>query len=199
MNNKKGLLLLSLLIVFVASGSIASTAAFLSSRKTVAVNKFTIGTLDLDVSSSGNALEPIVIDGLGADGGISGSKTWEVRNKGTLAGQLFVELRNVTNSENGCNNPERDAEPNCELDDTGELGSVIAVELFLDDELKAQSSLTAAWNLGSPIILNPGESRNVTVKWSASDADYGNEVQSDSVEFDIGFDLLQLTEGAAQN
>lgn len=196
---KKSWLLSFLLITATAILAISATTAYFTAQKTGTANKFTIGTLDLDISSESGKLEPINIAALGSQANIQGEKTWTVKNTGTLPGRLLVKLANVKNLENGCNSPEKEAEENCETDNLGELGKIINVKVLLDDSQKAQSTLAqdqikeieSQWNNLAPVILNPGESKTLSLSWSANETDYGNEVQSDSAEFDLDFRLIQ--------
>jgi hypothetical protein len=203
MQKQKRFLVGILIIAVVTAAAVSATLAFFFARRTVTSSRFTTGTLDLDVSANGNKLEPFVIDNIGATGDISGSKTWTVKNTGTLPGRLLVRLQNVINRENGCNDQEKLAEPNCEADDEGELGSVITAKVALDGVDKVQSTLATAdqskigldWNALPPIILGPGEEKTVTIHWATGENEYGNEIQSDSVEFDVDFRLIQLISG----
>lgn len=197
---KKKNWLLSLLLIFAtAILAISGTTAYFTAQKTENANKFAIGTLDLDVSSETGKLEPINIGTLGSEANIQGEKTFTVKNTGTLPGRLLVKLANVKNLENGCNQPEKEAEENCETDNLGELGKIISVKVLLNNSQKAQSTLAEGqiaeiekqWNNLPPVILNPGESKTLSLSWNANDTDYGNEVQSDSVEFDLDFRLIQ--------
>lgn len=196
---KKNWLLSFLLIIVTVIIAVSGTTAYFTAQKTSNANKFAIGTLDLDISSATGKLEPINIGALGTEANIQGEKVWTVKNTGTLPGRLLVKLANVKNLENGCNGPEKEAEANCETDNTGELGKIITVKVLLDGSQKAQSTLAEdqseeiekQWNNLTPVILNPGESKTLAVNWSANDTDYGNEVQSDSVEFDLDFRLIQ--------
>lgn len=195
---------MSLLIVAVVGGAaIAGTYAYFTARRTVSENKFAAGTLDLNVSSNGQVNEPFVIENLGANANISGSKTWTVKNTGTLPGKLLVRLTGVTNKDNGCNDQEKEAESACDADDDGELGNVITMNVSLDGQNKVSSTLATAqetkigtdWNALTPVILQPGESKTVGFSWATDENAYGNEVQSDSVNFDAVFRLIQDING----
>lgn len=191
------------LIAAVAFMGIGATFAFFIASRTTSTNKFTAGTLDLNVSANGNALEPFVIDNMGDNANISGTKTWTVKNTGTLPGRLLVRLQNVVNKENACNDQEKGTEPGCENDTAGELGGVITLKVALAGVDKVESTLATAdeakigndWNALTPIILQSNEETTVTAHWATSETGYGNEVQSDSVEFDMNFRLIQLING----
>lgn len=194
-----------LLILLVVGGVAAGTFAFFTAQRTTSVNKFTAGTLDLDVTANGNKLEPFVIENMGQNANISGSKTWTVKNTGTLPGRLLVRLQNVVNKENGCNDQEKAVDVNCESPGKeGDLGAVITLKLDLDSVEKVLSTLATAqmtkigldWNALTPIIvLQPNEERTITAHWATDETQYGNEIQSDSVEFDVNFRLIQLING----
>ena len=203
MPKQKKVLISLLLIGVVAAAAIDGTIAFFFARRTTTANRFTAGTLDLNVNSNGQALEPFVIDNMGANGNISGTKTWVVKNTGTLAGRVFVRLQNVANQENGCNDQEKNAEAACEADTEGELGGVIVAKVAWDGTDRVQSTLATAdqstiglaWNALPDIVLAPGEEKNLTIHWATDENGYDNEVQSDSLSFDLDVRLVQLING----
>lgn len=213
-NNKK--LLVSLLVMTVVGvGAGVGTAAFLSARRTTSVNRFQQGTLDLDVASGGVAVEPFVIENIGETGDIDGSKEWTVTNTGTLPGRFMVRIKNLENNENGCNDQEAEIEPDCALDTVGELGGVINMKLTLDgsDQVALngtdvvssylddanQGTIGAAWKALPTITLQPNDTVTVTAHWATGEADYGNEVQSDDLTFDMDFRLIQQITGDIEN
>jgi predicted ribosomally synthesized peptide with SipW-like signal peptide len=193
----------TLLIAVVAVGAIAGTFAYFTATRTTEANRFAAGTLDLDVASNGNVLEPFVIENMGENANISGTKTWTVENTGSLPGRFFLRLQNVVNEENGCNDQEKAIEPACDADNEGELGDVITLNVALDgvDQVAStlatadQASIGSAWALLPEIILAPGEVREVTAYWSADEDSYGNEIQGDSTQFDMNFRLIQQIDG----
>lgn len=191
------------IIVAVIAAGIAGTYAYFTARRTVSTNRFTAGTLDLNVTSNGQVNEPFVIENIGENGDISGSKTWTVRNTGSLPGRLLVRLQSVVNEENGCNDPEKETEPVCESDTEGELGGVITANVSLDGTDQVSSTLATSqqakvgtdWNALTPIILQPNQTRTMGINWATSEDAYGNEIQSDSVKFDAVFRLIQQING----
>ncbi|KKQ36982.1 MAG: hypothetical protein US54_C0048G0012 [Candidatus Roizmanbacteria bacterium GW2011_GWA2_37_7] len=85
MQNQKKHWLSIILILLVAVGGIAGTLAYFTATRTAANNKFTTGTLDLSVTGDNNIVnEPFVIENMGANANISGTKTWTIKNTGTL-------------------------------------------------------------------------------------------------------------------
>ncbi|PKM89402.1 hypothetical protein CVU83_00065 [Candidatus Falkowbacteria bacterium HGW-Falkowbacteria-2] len=200
--NKK-VLFSVLLIILVTGVAVFGTDAYFTANRTTSANKFSAGTMDLDVSSNGNKLEPFVIDNIGISSELSGEKTWVVRNSGTLPGRLLLRLQNLENTDNGCNDQEAFAEPACAVDDEGELGKAISLKISLNGNEVAQSLLGSdqadlfgtKWNQLTPIVLAAGEEANITAHWSVDQSAYGNEVQSDSVRFDLNFRLVQKIDG----
>lgn len=203
MEKKKKILLSLFLIAAVGGAAIAGTYAYFTARRTVSTNRFATGTLDLNVSSNGQVNEPFVIENLGENANISGGKTWTVKNTGSLPGRLLLRLNDVTNEENGCNDPEKEAEPACESNTEGELGGVITLNVSLDGQPAVSSTLATNqqnkvgtdWNALTPIVLQPNETRTVGFAWATDENAYGNEIQSDSVKFDAIFRLIQQING----
>lgn len=188
-----------LMIGIVIALAAAGTYAYFTATRTTSANRFVAGTLDLDVAANGNKLEPFVITNMGLTGKIEGTKTWTVKNTGSLPGRLLVRLQNVANAENGCNDQEGYAEPNCLTDNEGELGNVVTLKVALDGADKVNSTLATAqqakigtdWAALPQIVLAPNEERTITTYWAADENSYGNEIQSDSTQFDINFRLIQ--------
>lgn len=200
--NKKVLISIGLIGVVVVVAGVGAYAYF-TAQRTTSANKFEAGTLDLDVSANGNKLEPFVITNMGDNANIEGTKTWIVKNTGTLPGRLLVRLQNVSNKENLCNDQEKAAESGCDQDTDGELGAVINLNLALDGVDKVASTLATAnqskigndWNALTPIIMPAGSEREITAHWATDETGYGNEVQSDNVDFDVNFRLIQQING----
>ncbi len=200
---------ISLLIITAVGGlGFAATRAFFTDRETSTGSTFTVGTMDLAVGdANGSNVDPFVIEGIGASGDISGSKTWTVRNTGSLPGRVYFKLDNVVNYDNGCNEPEALVDTTCGTPGAGqgELGNVITAKVAWDGVEKVNSTLATAnqgkigtdWSALTPIILQGGESKTLKMEWATGQNDYGNEIQSDSLTFDSVFDLEQLVTPSA--
>lgn len=204
MKNKKKLWLSIMIIAGVAIAAIGGSYAYFTAQRTAAQNKFAVGTLDMSATGDNSvANEPFVVENIGANGNISGSKTWTIKNTGTLPGRLLVKLNNVVNEENGCNDQEKTTEPNCEADNFGEMGSVVTANVALDGIDKVSSTLATDqqnkigndWNAMTPVIIPAGEQKTVNIHWATLETAYGNEIQSDSVKFDTTFRLIQVING----
>lgn len=198
--NKKIWYSIALIAVIIGLAS-AGTYAYLTANRTTSANRFAAGTLDLDVRANGNKLEPFVIENIGGDGNIGDTKTWTIKNTGSLPGRLLIDLQNVVNEENGCNDHEKAVDPTCEEEGKeGNLGAAVLLKVALDGEDKVESTLATDqmtkigedWDKLPAIVLQPDQETTVTAYWSADPASYGNEIQSDSVQFDVNFRLIQL-------
>lgn len=204
--NNKNLLVSGLIIVLAGYGVISGTSAYFTAKKTITQSSFTAGTLDLDINSNGESLQPFVINNVGENADMRGNKLWKIKNTGTLPGRLLVLLQNVTNKENGCNEQEKIVETNCESDQIGDLGKAIRLSIKINGVEKVNSDLSDTgsqkiatdWENLPQIVLQPGEEISLEADWSASENDYGNEVQSDSVGFDMDFRLVQQSAPNAQ-
>jgi len=202
---KKYVILSLLILVVVVGATYAATRAFFTDTETSTGSSFTVGTLDLEVGeANGSNVETFVIDNIGDTGNIAGSKTWTVKNTGSLPGRLYFKLDNVVNYENGCNEPEAIVDATCNDPGSGEgeLGGVITIHARLDGVEKASSTLATAegdligttWT-GLEAMTIPAESSvEIKLDWATAQGAYGNEIQSDSITFDVGFDLVQIIE-----
>lgn len=197
---KKKILISLIIIAAVGTAGFTATRAFFRARVKSTNSSFTVGTLDLSVNDKQEAVDSFVVEGIGASGDIAGSKTWTVKNVGTLPGRLFFSLANLNNQENGCNRPEISDEVNCQSDAIGELGNVINAKVSTNGTVMAESALANAnqndfssqWNLKPELVIPAGESIEVIMEWATNQSDYNNSIQSDSLTFDTVFDLVQL-------
>jgi len=195
-----------LLVVIVGAGAFAGTFAYFTATRTVEQAGFVTGTLDLDVRSGQVARESFMLENLGGDPTMAGEKTWTIKNTGSLPGRLLVRLENVINTNEGCNDQKRMVRPDCDTETFGVLGDVIDFTLQLDGEDMVNSSLATAdqdniynqWNQIEPIVLEPNEEREIRAYWSADPSEYGNEIQADSVTFDMNFRLIQKLDGGEE-
>lgn len=189
------------------------TAALFTDVETTQDSTFTAGTLDMNVDgNNGTAFDNIVVSNIGVDGTVSGTKTWTINNTGSVPGNLTMQVTNVVNNENGCNEPEALVDTTCDDPgaDQGELGGVIATSVDLDTDAAGPNAATTVinsdlatadagqyltqWTANAGTVTIPaGGSLTVTMDWSNDPASYGNEIQSDSLEFDVQFDLEQVT------
>jgi len=212
MNPKK--LLLGLLVLALGAMTVRNlTSALFTDTERTEDSTFTAGTLDINVDEhDGTVFDNIVVSNIGVDGTVSGGKTWTINNTGSVPGNLVMRVMSVVNNENGCNEPESLVDETCDDPgpDQGELGGVVTTAVILDDDATgpnasvtvANSTLATAdadqylsqWNANAGVVTIPaGGSLTVTMNWSNDPASYGNEIQSDSLTFDVQFDIEQVT------
>ena len=198
---KKVFLALTIIALVGTGGYVALTGAFFSARRTTTANKFTVGTLDLQVGTG--ASDPFIVENIGASGDISGSKTWTINNTGSLPGRLFFRLRNLKNNNAGCiNDFKTAADPNCLTPSAGNLGAKLLTSVSLNgtkvlDGLSLatdqQEAFGSQWAALPNVVIQAGQSKTVGIAWNAAETSYGNEIQGDSTQFDVEFNLVQLT------
>ena len=189
------------------------TSALFTDVETSTDSTFTAGTLNLDVDNNdGTAFDNIVVSNIGVDGTVSGSKTWTINNTGSVPGNLTMEVFNVVNNDNGCNEPEALVDSTCGNPGPGEgeLGGVISTSVDLDTDAAGPNPATTVintdlatanagqyltqWNANAGTVTIPaGGSVTVTMNWSNDPASYGNEIQSDDLTFDVKFNIEQVT------
>lgn len=207
---KKPLVIAALVVGLSTAGYFGSRALF-SDTETSADNTFAVGTLDMSVGgANGTAFDSINISNVGADGTVSGTKTWVITNSGSIPGNLTFQVNNIKNYENGCNEPEAIVDTTCDpalADDgtIGEFGNELAVTVSLDTGAgfnsvisstmanANQSAYATQWNSNAGTVTIPaGGSVSVKMDWANDPTSYGNEIQSDSLEYGLQFDLLQV-------
>jgi predicted ribosomally synthesized peptide with SipW-like signal peptide len=191
------MVLLVVVSMFAGGGMMAK----FSDTETSSGNSFTAGTLDLKV---GGKDDPQVVhvtlgdlkpgDGSWHEGTGYPPLSWTVKNVGSLSGKLTIDIKNVVNKENG------QTEPEALVDSTtgdlqGELGSKIRIQVYFGGVWVYEEAYISAKNIvpgygSSPVILGAGAEKTLLINWCISPS-VGNEIQSDSVEFDIIFYLEQ--------
>lgn len=208
--------LMSVLVIGVAAAMLgAGTMAYFSDTEKSGQNIVKAGTLDLKVST-GDSLgdDPYIVtvtlgdvkpgDGtIGWGAGHPDAWYWTVKNVGSLPGVLTITVDNIVNYEYGRNEPEIavDSTGGNPGADNGELGSKIRIQVYFDgiwvyetgnlNALEGVDIVPGFGGAGDPFILDSNEEATLNINWSVFDT-AGNEIQSDSVEFDIIFHLEQV-------
>lgn len=102
------------IILMLVAGMFASAGlmAIFTDTETSTGNNFAAGTLDLKVGGSDFVDDPNVVHIVISDikPGWSAYYKWTLKNMGSIAGKVKVQFSAITNSENGVNEPEADAE-----------------------------------------------------------------------------------------
>ncbi len=197
--------------------AIGSTKAVFSDTETSSGNSFTTGTLDLQVD---NQDDPNVIHVTLSNikPGDTASYMWTLSNTGSLPGKPWVEITNVKNYDNGCNEPEQ-AAPDSTCGNPGpgegELGQNLMMKLnapgsvgyvyphggsCTDSGSKCPLDYWASlgridqvidgqiWDTIAPSSTLAGP---MVLEFQIPTT-VGNIIQSDSVQFDVVFHLDQI-------
>ncbi|MFA4998514.1 MAG: TasA family protein [Candidatus Paceibacterota bacterium] len=193
-------ILISLAVIgIVGVVAIGGTIAYFSDTETSAGNTFTAGTLDLKVDGKDGSqvtTKYTLSNWKPGNNQMVGQVT--LKNTGSLPGKYWVEIKNVVNNENGCNDPEIKAGDNCGATE-GELGSKIS-GYFQEN--------VSPWRHLNPSITSIDASQNIRMdgrilasneqvpivlyaKWLSTASD--NKAQGDNVSFDLVFHLDQVT------
>lgn len=192
-----------------------TTQALFIDRETSGENQFVVGTLDMTVSGESSVqADTVTVQGIGAQHITNGGKRWNIKNVGSLPGELHFAVSNIRNLENGCNEPEALVDTSCADpgENQGELGQHITAtvglrngatsnQLFTHTLATQDSSVfTRLWQeKAGTIIIPPGESKLLELSWSVTESHFENEVQSDSVTFATTFQLKQVVPGATSS
>lgn len=169
----------------------------------------------VSVNTGPQASEPISVSDIPAQTVVG--KEWSITNDGSQPGRLELRLGELVNHENGCKLGERSVDDTCGPNE-GELGQFIEGQMAfnfngslvpfasftLDDD--APQTFQSNWQsfiqlaggfraLGfSSDILYPGETRVIRYEWFLPQLP-SNAAQSDSVDFQLFFNLTELVEG----
>jgi len=190
----------SIMVVALASLALgAGTLAYFSDIETSTGNTFTAGTLDLKVDGADTNVVKWTVTNF-APGGQQ-IRVFALKNEGSMTGYLDIENIVVTENENTRIEPE--IEGGDTTDAVGELGSVVSINLFIDQngngwydtgDVYIQpntviASLPSNYNQNIPIA--PGQTIYIAsqVNWWSSSSD--NLAQSDSLTLDLKFELGQ--------
>lgn len=217
MNMNKRLLISLALIIGVSVSAYAATQAFFVDVASNTASQFTVGTMGLNIDNGGLGFDKFDVSNIGVDGNISGGKTWTITNTGTIPGNLTFRMLNLVNNENGCEEPEAQTDiPGYTADTTcgnpgpgeGELGAAMAVNVTLrpiigdpasdiaivtNGDLTNDAVYATSWDTNAGVFTLPaGQSVEVTMNWATTPANYDNSIQSDSLTFDVAFQLDQV-------
>jgi predicted ribosomally synthesized peptide with SipW-like signal peptide len=192
-----------------AAAGAGGTFALLSDTEQSTNNSLSVGTLDLATEGTESATTTLSVSNEGT--GTSGQVSTEVNNQGSLDGFLNFDVGTVDDKENGVvDDAEQVSGENG--GSPGELAQYVTFRLGYDgndngtlgsDEIVAEGRLSDGGRnyLMDNVQFNPnvpipaGGDRDFYLEWEI-DGDAGNEVQSDSVEVDFTFELLERERGA---
>ena len=194
-----GILVISLVSIILAS---SYTGAFFSDTETSAGNTFSAGTLNLQVGNTDPVTWNLDENVMPGD---SDGETVDVENTGTLDGFLHINFTNLLNNDVTCTEPELLEESDCNSDNIGELAENLFITVYFDNDnstdfsngdtliYRGMVNNTTTSILQAKLVdseLLAGNKENFRIDWEI-DGVVENEVQSDSVQFDIPFELTQ--------
>ena len=209
-------ILLSLLTVgLVATVATGATRAYFSDTETSFDNTFSAGTLDLKVDDQDDPnIVHVTLSNMKP--GDTANYQWVLSNAGSLAGKPWVEITNVKNYDNDCNEPELDVpDATCGIPGLGEgeLGQFLMMQLNAPGSVGYMYPHGSCVNDGRQCTLDYWSSLgrlDETVDGQVWDTiaplsglapmvlefeiptGIDNIIQSDSVEFDVVFHLDQI-------
>jgi len=202
----KKILGMGVLMAFLLAAVGGGTWAWFQDTETSANNSLTAGTLDLNVNGGNSAAATFALTNL-APGNI-GSGSGTLSNVGSLEGEMDVSISNMANV-GGSGGTEYE-------DGVGDLGNLGKMAIYIDvDQSGTWSSgdiglkfdgTTYAYYAGGPsyqkidwynsdtwdniVTLSGGASVDIVLDWVIP-SDRGNNLQGDSVTFDVDFTLEQ--------
>jgi predicted ribosomally synthesized peptide with SipW-like signal peptide len=174
-----------------------TTSAYFFDAETATANTIKAGSLDLEYSLSGSAVQGGEVDIRNMKPGDSETLKVTVKNAGTVAGYLGADVSNVQELENKAVEPERELG---DADDTaGELGK--SLEVWFDGRI-ADVPAGNIKNLDEAVMvgfkgreLGAGQSKTVElkIKTPTGKKGDGNGYMTDSYSFDLDLELSQST------
>ena len=200
MKNFNKRILASIVVIALMGVAIgAGTLAYFSDTETSTGNTFTAGTLDLQVDGGDVNVVKWTVANFKPTG--QATKTFALQNVGSISGYLDIENIVVTEYENDLIDPEADAGD--VTPSVGELGSVVKINLFIDQDgdgwydagdVYIQTNtfikdLPANFELDQ--LMTPGQTIYISGQvnwWSTAD---DNLAQSDSLDLGLEFELGQ--------
>ncbi|ELZ96185.1 TasA family protein [Haloferax sulfurifontis] len=179
-----------------AAAGVGTYSAFSDTERADA--SFGVGTLDLTVDGDDERLTFLEESGLAP--GDSGTASVTLRNRGSLAGFLDIDVLGVTDDENGQSEPPSQNDPRV---GDGELAQVLEVRAWLEapdgsktylcgssDYATLDSIFVADETFDLDYELASGESVDFVIAWRLPSS-AGNEVASDIAGVDLRFALDQ--------
>lgn len=199
-DSKLSMVFVSLVVIGLAAAVAgAGTMALFSDTEQSTDNTLQAGTLDLAIDGqNGEATTHFDVSNVAP--GDSGNSAVNISNEGSLDGSVDVNLGAASNEENGMNEPEQAADS----DSDGELGDNANVSVYIDANQDGEFNTSDGdvWVTDGTINDVTGEDYDVNATLASGDevdlvidwevpASAGNEVQSDSVAFDVTVELNQ--------
>lgn len=197
-------ILLSLVMIFaVSSIVVGATKANYYDRETSDGNTFTAGSLDLNLDGGNTNVVKFNVNNMRPGNQPTGK--YLLKNVGTINGILDIKDIQVSSKENGCVDPEVDAEDeSCDNpgEGQGELADVVNLRLFVDYGCDGWVStgdktfynglvknLPASFDLNESLNANESKCVQAVLDWWSTTDD--NKAQGDSMVLGMTFALDQ--------
>jgi predicted ribosomally synthesized peptide with SipW-like signal peptide len=184
-------ILISLSVILAAAAIIAGgTYAYFSDTETSIGNTFSAGTLNLTIDGLNSPLPHFTLNNVKP--GDSGNYEVKFKNEGTIAGaHFFIKVLNLTDSEGL--NPESETGDKSESG-PGELSSNVQITVtdgttsYFSGTLKALSLLSNGVEIAGGLAAD--SEKEITLSASIP-GEAGNDIQGDTLSFDISAELTQ--------
>ncbi len=198
------------MIVLIGTLVVGATRAIFSDTETSFDNTFAAGTLDLKVDGSDEPVVHVTLSDMKP--GDTYTQNWTFSNTGSLTGQPWIEIVNLVNYDNDCNDPELavpDTTCGAPGAGEGELGANLRITInepggagYMHPHgtgcLFGRECPVDYWDSYGPI--GQGTWENIPGGFNLAPMQFvfslpssvGNIIQSDSAEFDIVFHLDQI-------
>jgi predicted ribosomally synthesized peptide with SipW-like signal peptide len=201
MKFKFGMIASVLMIVALVAMATASSLSYFNDTETSADNTITAGTLDLQIDGVNTNVVKIDIANWKPSSGPY-CYTYALTNVGSLNGYLDISNVAVTDLENVLTEPETEAGD--VTPDTGELSTLLKMHMFVDAAPSNgyfgfedttiyngyMNTVGTSYNQNLPIAAGQTVYITVQIGWWLGGND--NLAQSDSIDFDLAFQLNQI-------
>lgn len=193
-----------IVIVAVAALAVGATGAYFSDTETSNGNTFTAGTLDLNVDGVNTNVVKFTASNLKPGSQPTGSYT--LANVGSINGFLDIENIVITDTENGCEDPETPGDTTCGNPGVGEgeLSSVLGLTIYWDNDGDGYYSvgdvyvyngmanaIAGNYDTNKPVNAGANTKLKVVLNWWSTPSD--NLAQNDTMQLDMTFELAQTT------
>jgi predicted ribosomally synthesized peptide with SipW-like signal peptide len=211
-------ILSSIFTIFALTAIVAGgTQAVFVDTESVTGNTFAAGTIDLKVNGTDDPIAHIDLSNMKPGDGVGGTEhstisyQYTLSNTGSITGKPWIEVTNLVNKENDCNDPENEVDSTCNNPGIGEgdLGANLHLQINAAGSggyeypnaascIDGRNCSMDYWATHGPIgqntwenIVGGGSTAPMVLEFLIPTS-VGNIIQSDSVEFDVVFHLDQI-------
>lgn len=195
---KSKIMMSILLLVITISMVVGGSFAYFSDSETSIGNTFTAGTLDLKINDGDVNVVAFNVTNMAP--GAQPVRSFKLGNTGSIGGFLNITAVAVTNLENGIIEPEASAGDT--TDPLGELGNVVNIRLYFDNDADGYfstgdvmfynglvSAMPASFIVNKAMAAGAIVKINAVLDWWSTAND--NLAQGDTMTIDFTFNLSQ--------